>query len=295
MATKTKAPAKQAETAGVPAQAGDLNALIAQAAQAEAVIRSESGSNLQWLKILDPSANELVEGDTAFIKGAKARDYVIASSKTRLGQKLDATIIGMFKVFAEVKPAANKSEMPKTVAYWHPTDAMQVPLEGSFDRPLNNGNVLQPVPWVFLYLHDHPEIEGVVLSFRSTGNKFYNELEKLVKANSRIVPELRFDISTQAVKNETYNKTYYYPKFEIQEQRNCAYTPEEGLKAVKGGLDKETLAEVLQRYGEVYKAFSEYTLVAKRQNISALLPGANARSVAEITEDDDDSGEAVRF
>ena len=53
MATK-KTPAKQ-ETAGVPAtQGADLNELIAQAAQAEAVIRSESGSNLLWLKILDP-------------------------------------------------------------------------------------------------------------------------------------------------------------------------------------------------------------------------------------------------
>lgn len=295
MATKTKAPAKQAEAAGVPAQTGDLNALIAQAAQAEAVIRSESGSNLQWLKILDPSANELVEGDAAYIKGAKAREYVIASSKTRLGTTMDATIVGMFKVFAEVKPAASKAEMPKTVGYWHPADAMQVPLEGSFDRPLANGNVLQPVHWVFLYLHDHPEIEGAVLSFRSTGNKFYNELEKLVKANSHIVPELRFNISTQAVKNETYNKTYYYPKFEIQDQRNCAYSPEEGLKSVKGGLDKETLAEVLRRYGEVYKAFSEYTLVAKRQNIAAQLPGASAKTVAEIVDDDDSNGESVRF
>lgn len=291
-ATKSKAPAKQVE-AGVPAQAGDLNALIAQAAQAEAVIRAESGSNLQWIKILDPSANELVEGDAAYIKGAKARDFVIASSKTRLGQNIDATIVGMFKVFAEVKPAASKAEMPKTVGYWHPSDAMQVPLEGNFDRPLANGNVLQPVHWVFLYLHDNPDIEGVVLSFRSTGNKYYNELEKLVKANSHIAPELRLTIGTQAVKNETYNKTYYYPKFELQEQRNCAYSPEEGLKSVKGGLDKETLAEVLRRYGEVYKAFTEYTLVTKRTNIAGMLPGAKAQTAAEIV--DEDEGEEVRF
>lgn len=291
-ATKSKAPAKQVE-AGVPAQTGDLNALIAQAAQAEAVIRAESGSNLQWIKILDPSANELVEGDAAYIKGAKARDFVIASSKTRLGQNIDATIVGMFKVFAEVKPAASKAEMPKTVGYWHPSDAMQVPLEGNFDRPLANGNVLQPVHWVFLYLHDNPDIEGVVLSFRSTGNKYYNELEKLVKANSHIAPELRLTIGTQAVKNETYNKTYYYPKFELQEQRNCAYSPEEGLKSVKGGLDKETLAEVLRRYGEVYKAFTEYTLVTKRTNIAGMLPGAKAQTAAEIV--DEDEGEEVRF
>ena len=293
MATTKKTPAKQGETAGLPANTGDLNALIAQAAQAEAVIRAESGSNLQWIKILDPSANELIPEDAAYIKGAKARDFVIASSKTRLGNAVDATIIGMFKVFAEVEKPANAGDMPKTVGYWHPTDAMQVPLEGNFDRPLVNGHVLQPVHWVFLYLHDHPDIEGVVLSFRSTGNKYYNELEKLVKANSNIVPELRFTISTQAVKNEKYNKTYYYPKFEIQEQRNCAYSAEEGLKSVKNGLAKEELAEVLRRYGEVYQAFTGYTLVTRRTNISSMLPGAPVKAATEIV--DADEGEEVRF
>lgn len=279
--------------AGVPAASGaDLNALIAQAAQTEAVIRAESGSNLSWIKILDPSSNELVEEDAAFIKGAKARDFVISASKLRLGQKVDCTVIGMFKVFAEVE-ARQDGNIPKTVGYWHPADAMQVPLEGAFNRPLNNGHTLQPVHWVFLYLHDHPELEGVVLSFRSAGNKYYTDLEKLVKANSKIVPELRFTLSAQAVKNDKYSKVYLYPKFDIQEQRNCAYTPEEGLKSVKGGLDKETLAEVLKRYGEVYKAFNEYTLVSRRQNIQALLPGAKAQTAAEIV--DDDSGEQVRF
>ena len=291
MATTKKAPAKV--QAGVPADSDGLNGLIAQAAQAEAVLRAESGSNLQWIKILDPSSNELVPEDAAYIKGAKARDLVISSSKTRLGPNVDATIIGMFKVFAEVEKPAVQGDMPKTVGYWHPTDAMQVPLEGNFDRPLANGHVLQPVHWVFLYLHDHPEIEGVVLSFRSTGNKYFNELEKLVKANSHIVPELRFNVTTQAVKNEKYNRTYYYPKFELQDQRNCAYSAEEGLRSVKDGLDKETLKEVLQRYGELYKAFTEYTLVSRRQNISQMLPGVPSKAAAEIK--DDDSGEEVRF
>ena len=291
MATTKKAPAKV--QAGVPADSDGLNGLIAQAAQAEAVLRAESGSNLQWIKILDPSSNELVPEDAAYIKGAKARDLVISSSKTRLGPNVDATIIGMFKVFAEVEKPAVQGDMPKTVGYWHPSDAMQIPLEGNFDRPLANGHVLQPVHWVFLYLHDHPEIEGVVLSFRSTGNKYFNELEKLVKANSHIVPELRFNVTTQAVKNEKYNRTYYYPKFELQDQRNCAYSAEEGLRSVKDGLDKDTLKEVLQRYGELYKAFSEFTLVSRRQNISQSIPGLPSKTAAEIKDDDD--GEEVRF
>jgi hypothetical protein len=61
MATAKKAPAKV--QAGVPADSDGLNGLIAQAAQAEAVLRAESGSNLQWIKILDPSSNELVPED----------------------------------------------------------------------------------------------------------------------------------------------------------------------------------------------------------------------------------------
>lgn len=291
MATTKKAPAKV--QAGVPADSDGLNGLIAQAAQAEAVLRAESGSNLQWIKILDPSSNELIPEDAAYIKGAKARDLVISSSKTRLGPNVDATIVGMFKVFAEVEKPAVQGDMPKTVGYWHPTDAMQIPLEGNFDRPLANGHVLQPVHWVFLYLHDHPEIEGVVISFRSTGNKYFNELEKVVKANSHIVPELRFNVTTQAVKNEKYNRTYYYPKFELQDQRNCAYSAEEGLRSVKDGLDKDTLKEVLQRYGDLYKAFTEYTLVARRQNISQSIPGLPSKTAAEIKDDDD--GEEVRF
>ena len=291
MATTKKAPAKV--QAGVPADSDGLNGLIAQAAQAEAVLRAESGSNLQWIKILDPSSNELIPEDAAYIKGAKARDLVISSSKTRLGPNVDATIVGMFKVFAEVEKPAVQGDMPKTVGYWHPTDAMQIPLEGNFDRPLANGHVLQPVHWVFLYLHDHPEIEGVVISFRSTGNKYFNELEKVVKANSHIVPELRFNVTTQAVKNEKYNRTYYYPKFELQDQRNCAYSAEEGLRSVKDGLDKDTLKEVLQRYGDLYKAFTEYTLVARRQNISQSIPGLPSKTAAEIKDDAD--GEEVRF
>ena len=281
MATTKKTPAKV--QAGVPADSDGLNGLIAQAAQAEAVLRAESGSNLQWIKILDPSSNELIPEDAAYIKGAKARDLVISSSKTRLGPNVDATIVGMFKVFAEVEKPAVQGDMPKTVGYWHPTDAMQIPLEGNFDRPLANGHVLQ----------DHPEIEGVVISFRSTGNKYFNELEKVVKANSHIVPELRFNVTTQAVKNEKYNRTYYYPKFELQDQRNCAYSAEEGLRSVKDGLDKDTLKEVLQRYGDLYKAFTEYTLVARRQNISQSIPGLPSKTAAEIKDDAD--GEEVRF
>lgn len=296
MATTKKAPAKAGQAAKASALAGSdgLLAAVAQAAQVEAGVRAQSGSNLTWITLVDPTSNILVEGEQNYIKGAKARDFVITSRKLRLGQALDATIIGMFKVYAEVEPAVNKGDMAKTVGYWHPADAEQVPLEGNFDRPLANGHVLQPVHWVFLYLHDNPDIEGLVLAFRSTGNKIYTQLEKLVKGNSTIAPELRFTIGSQGIKAEKYNRTYYYPKFDLQEQRNFQYTLENGVQRVKGGLDNEELNTVLTRYADLYKAFSDYILVSKRSNIAGLLPGAPAKTAAAIAEDDDEQGE-VRF
>lgn len=296
MATTKKAPAKAGQAAKAPALAGSegLLAAVAQAAQVEAGVRAQSGSNLTWITLVDPTSNILVEGEQNFIKGAKARDFVVTSRKLRLGQTLDATIIGMFKVYAEVEPAVNKGDMAKTVRYWHPADAEQVPLEGNFDRPLSNGHVLQPVHWVFLYLHDNPDIEGLVLAFRSTGNKIYTQLEKLVKGNSTIAPELRFTIGSQGIKAEKYNRTYYYPKFELSEQRNFQYTLENGVQRVKGGLDNEELNTILTRYADLYKAFSDYILVAKQSNVAGLLPGAPAKTAAAIAEDDDEQGE-VRF
>lgn len=295
MATTKKAPAKAGTGKAVAVQDNGLLSMVAQAAAKEAEVRAQSGSNLTWITLVDPTSNILIEGEPSYIKGAKPRDFVVTARKQRLGQALDATIIGMFKVYAEVEPAATKGDMAKTVRYWHPADAEQVPLEGNFDRPLNNGHVLQPVHWVFLYLHDNPDLEGVVLSFRSTGNKIYSQLEKLVKGNSTIVPELRFTVGSQGIKAEKYNRTYYYPKFELQDQRNFQYTPENGVQRVKGGLENDELETVLTRYAELYKAFSEYILVAKKGDIASLIPGAPAKSAVAIAEDTDDDAKEVRF
>ena len=294
MATSKKVPAKAGKGTAVAVMNDGLMAAVAQAAQAEAGVRAQSGSNLTWLTLVDPTSNILVEGEPNFIKGAKPRDYVITNRKLRLGQTLDATVIGMFKVYAEVEPAAVKGEMDKTVGYWHPTDAEQIPLEGNFDRPLSNGHVLKPVHWVFLYLHNNPDIEGLVLSFRSTGNKIYSQLEKIVKANSTIVPELRFPIGSQGIKAEKFNRTYFYPKFDLQEVKNFQFSSENGVQRVKGGLEGEELETVLTRYADLYKAFNEYILVSKRGNISGLLPGAASKTATEIVEEEND-GENVRF
>lgn len=273
-----------------------LMADVLGAANAEQTIRAASGSNLLWItgplggdsEILEPTSD-------AYIKGAKKNGYVITSKKLNLGTSIDATVIGNFKVFAEMT-VPKPGEMAKTVSYWLPEDAMQIPTgDNAFERPLNNGNVLKPVHWVFLYIHDHPELEGVILSFRSTGNKIYTELEKLIKGASKIVPELRFNITSQPIKNETYNKTYYYPKFELQEQRNFALT-EDGIKPVSGGLEGEELQTVLERYADLYKSFTvTKSVVSAKANIAGFLPSGNNESSAFDDIEDNDSGEPLKF
>lgn len=271
-----------------------LMAGVLHAAAAEQSIRAESGSNLLWITgPLGGDSEVLEESSDAYIKGAKKNGYVIASQKLNLGTNIDATVIGNFKVFAEMTvPQGN--DIAKTVSYWLPEDAMQIPTgENAFERPLSNGNVLRPCHWVFLYLHDHPELEGVILSFRSTGNKIYSDLEKLIKGSSKIVPELRFNITAQPIKNEKYNKTYYYPKFDLQEQRNFALT-EDGIKPVKGGLDSEELETVLTRYADLYKAMTETkSVVGKKANIAGFLPPADASSAIEV--EDADDGAPLKF
>lgn len=270
-----------------------LMAQVMAASKLEADVRAKSGTNLTWLTLVDASSNILVEGEPQYIKGAAPRDYVIGSKKLLLGPSPKVTILGMFKVYAEVEPAQRQGDMAKTVGYWHPLDAEQIPLEGYFDRPLSNGHVLQPVHWVFLYLHDHPELEGVVLSFRSTGNKIYAALEKQVKSESRIVPELCFTLGNQGIKAEKYNRTYFYPKFDLEPQRNFAFDPEKGIAKVEGGFTDEQLECVLTRYTELYRAYNEGILISRRTGLAGYIPGQRAEAALEAPAADD--GEDVRF
>lgn len=282
----------------VPAQqAQGLGAMVAQAAQLEAGVRAQSGTSLTWITVVDPSSNVLVKEDKSYIPGAKMRDFVISSKKLILGEEFTATVLGMFKVYAEVQPSAVKGEMAKTVGYWHPDDAEMVPLQGYFDRPLNNGHVLQPVHWVFLYLHDHPEMEGVVLSFRSTGNKVYSQIKKLVKASSTIAPELRFKIGSQGIKAEAYNRTYYYPEFKLDGQLNFKYDFEKGIIPVDGGMGQAELETVLTRYADLQKAYKAGLVVARKDGgtVSKLLPGAPVQAALPAADAAAAEGEEVRF
>jgi hypothetical protein len=278
----------------------ELSSLALEGKALEDEQRALTGSQNSFITLVKANGQVLDKNNPAFMKGVKPLDYVIASKKLKLGAKLDVTILGMFKVYAEVKKGDTDKEMPKTVAFWMPDQAMQFPIAPGeiFDRELPNGNVLQPVHWVFVYLHDFPEIDDGIIAFRSKGNSFYTALQKLVKAESKVCTELRFEVSNQDLYNEKYRKTDYYPKFELV-GRNYTLTEDGAVVLNKqSGLDRDTLKEILSRAKEIQADYKGMKLVAER-NIKALtgpapqgaLPPGRAAYVDEEAAED----EAVSF
>jgi hypothetical protein len=291
--------AKLAKAASADVGEDDLLSLVLAGKELEDEQRALSGSQNSFITLVKSNGQVLDKNNPAYMKGVKPLEYVITTKKLRLGMKLDATIVGMFKVFAEVKLSplnakGQKDEIDKTVGFWLPEQAMQYGIApGSiFDRELPNGNVLQPVHWIFLYLHDYPEITDGIIALRSKGNKIYTDLQKLVKAESKVCTELRFEVSNQDVYNEKYKKTNYYPKFTLV-GRNYTFTEDNEIVLDKqSGIGRMELKEILLRAKNIQADYKENRMIAKR-NIEAIagpqprvaLPAAGAG----YTDDDDDS------
>jgi hypothetical protein len=294
--TETAKPARTVSAKG--SDIDELSSLALAGKELEDEQRAQTGSQNSFITLVKANGQVLDKNNPAFMKGVKPLDYVIASKKLKLGAKLDVTILGMFKVYAEVKKGDTDKEMPKTVAFWMPDQAMNFEIApGSiFDRELPNGNVLQPVHWVFVYLHEFPEVDDGIIAFRSKGNSIYAALQKLIKAESSVCTELRFEVSNQDIYNEKYRKTDYYPKFEIA-GRN--YTLTEDGKVVldkQSGLDRETLKEILSRAKDMQSNYKEMKIVAKR-NIEALTGPAprQALPAGKGGYEEDGEEEAVNF
>jgi hypothetical protein len=304
VATARAAAPRTAPRKGAPLRAGrnsstvttssvdELSSLALAGKELEDEQRALTGSQNSFITLVKANGQVLDKNNPSFMKGVKPLDYVIASKKVRLGAKLDATILGMFKIYAEVVPAEAKNEMAKTVAFWMPDQAMQFPIAPNtiFDRELPNGNVLQPVHWVFVYLHDFPDITDGIVAFRSKGNSIYADLQKLVKAESSVCTELRFEISNQDIYNEKDKKTDDYPKFEVV-GRNYTLTGDGKVVLDKqSGLDKETLKEILSRAKDIQSNYKDMKMVAKR-DIEALTGPESRKALpagkADYEEDED--------
>jgi len=273
----------------------DLSALVAVNRVLEEEQRAQMGNANNFITLVKATSNIIDPNMPAYIKGVKPLDYVISSKKLPLGKALDVTILGMFKVYAEVTKKEKDSEMAKTVRFWMPDDAENFPVTGIFDRELPNGNLLQPRHWVFVYLHDHPEVEDALIPFQSKGNSIYTALAKQIKAESKLCTELRFKVTSQGIANKDYNKTDYYPKFEVIGHNYNVDESGKVTKAKGSDLDGDTLKEILKRSQKCMEAYAKMHLVGK-QDIQRLL-GAPVRPAlpagkAEYVEDED---EAVNF
>ena len=267
---RTLAPVATKKTAA-SGMSDELSALALVNKEMEDVERAKSGSQNSFIALTTKLSKALDKNHANYIKGLKELDYAIVSKKLRLGPELDATILGMFKLYTQVAKRESKKEMPKTIGFWMPEDAAQFPTApGSpFIRELPDGSTLEPVHWVFLYLHDYPDVEDGLIAFRSVGNSIYSELQKKVKAESSVVTELRFKISHQEKYNNEYDKTDYYPKFEIVGRNYKLTDDNKVIKTKDSDLDAETLKDILLRSKKVHVDYAQMRLVAKR-NVEAL-------------------------
>ena len=271
---KTGKDATKTTTSGMD----DLSELAVAGRDLESEERAKEAGKQSFISLVTPRSGVLDKNNPAYMPGVKPFEYVIPSTKLRLGKIVDATILGLFKVYAEVTPKQKESDMAKTVKFWHPDDAVQFPIEGYFDRPLPNGNILQPVHWVCLYLHDNPDVTDGRISFRSVGNTFYKKLSDLVKAESNACTELRFNITYQELYNETYKKTDYYPAFEISGHNYQLTSEGKVVKTKDSKVDKATLREILERSKQAHEDYRNFRMVGKT-NTQALLGSAPRKAL----------------
>jgi hypothetical protein len=259
-----------------------INERVQKAAQAEMVHRAEFGASLTWITLVGAKSKVLVKKDEAYIPGATVDSFVVASKKLLLGDKFKAVVLGVLKVYAEMTTPVVREEIAKTVGYWHPNDAEQVPLEGNFSRPLPNGNHLEVQHWAMLYLPDHPELEGVVLTFKGAGNQYARKLQKLLKEQSTISPELIVEFSAEQVENKKYNTYFSYPVAEVVGK---AFDFDGGIKAVKGGLSAEVVEEICTRYADLYDAYDKGAMLSKHvYDGPKEIGAAETKAIADRTE-----------
>lgn len=270
------APAKSKSTAVAKKdEFDDLSALAGAGKALEDAERAKTGSSLTWITCVQPGAGVTTKGDPAYIKGVEAGSFYIADRQLALGEKLRGTVIGMFKVYGEIKKKEKESEMAKTISFWLPEDAEQIPVEGNFERPLSNGNILVPMHWVFLEIEGHEDIVDAMLAFRSKGNSYYTAFNKLVKKSSEICAQLVVEFDTEAVPMPEYKKTYFYPVGQVV-GKNFDYDSEAGkVTLIKGGASAGRVREILEKYARIQKEFADLKVVSKRnaETLKTLLPG----------------------
>jgi hypothetical protein len=273
--TKTSSVAELSEIAGYTKQLEDKE-------------RAKVGGQNNFITLVSPTSQILQAKSPLHIAGVKALDYIIKANKLVVSKNsvMDATVLGIFKVYAETKRKEAKGELTPTLSFWMPDDAVQYPVgRSNFERELPNGNILTSQHWVFLYLHDHPEIDNCLYSFSSKGNSICTKLMKQLKAESSVCTELRFNISNFSEYNDTYKTTNYYPEFEVS-GHNYKLVDNQVTKTKDSKVDMETLKEILIRSKKLHDAYSQMQMISKH---ATLLPAPAGGQAVEYEDDEDEN------
>jgi len=79
---------------------------------------------------------------------------------------------------------------------------------------LPNGNELRPVKWVMVYLPEHPELEKVVLTFKSTANRVAKAWSKAVEASGGVSCQQVYNLTVKKVENDLGKWFEVVPEFD---------------------------------------------------------------------------------
>ena len=284
----------------------DLSNLALEGKAAEDEERARTGGSLTWITCVQPGTDVTTKGSATYQKGVEAGDFYIADKQLRIGEKLRGTVLAMFKVYGEIKKKDKDSDMAKTIGFWHPDDAEQIPLEGNFERPLANGNVLVPMHWVFLEIEGHEDIVDAMLPFRSIGNSYFTTFNKLVKKSSEICAQLQVEFEPEPVPMPEFKKTYFYPVGKIV-GKNFDFDSETGkVTPIKGGPNAVTIRRILEKYAAIQKAYKEFKVVSRHSedklkslvgptSVGKAHKGLPASSGSYGEDGEDEDGSAAKF
>lgn len=286
-----------------------LSSLVEDALGLESREREEFVVNKQaYVSVVGRMSHATMQSMPGYIEGAEMRDIVVSTTKTILGKSTDVTVLGIFKLYAiydkDTVDKNNKKVQGKLKRYVMPEDGVQIRDKAqamgcqfdNFNTELPNGDWLRPIHWIYLYLHDAPEIDNAIVSLSSGNNKIATAVSKAIQQSGAAhSAELRFTLSSAVAHNET--SEWLVLTFEPQKQRNFIIENGDVIQ-VKGGFSTEEIEEVLRRSNEQRKAYTSCLLVGsyKATELFGAAPQkALTKQASKYADEGDDDEENLRF
>lgn len=281
--------APRGKAAPIEEDLSDLKDLVVAGKSHEDELRAKVAGQNSYIGIVpDMKSKILKPGAQEYIEGAVYGGFYIGNKGLALGTELEVTVLGVFKFYEEsevLSPGAKA--IPKIYGYWIEEDAVQVPLEGQFDRPFvaKNGesHVLRVVHWMPVVIKGHEEITDALFSFRSKGNQISTDVAKILKKHSEIAPQLRFKVTVQEIAHESFNNSSFYPKFDligenfnVDAEGNITLVPKNGMKPAQ-------IRAVVEKYNALQTEYAEHKMVSRKSNIAGLIGAPAGGSPKQMT------------